>query len=112
MFVAVFEGELGDAGFVELPRPSVIMRVVLFLCGACQRQIETRIVCGFERDPVVLGCVRGAEEAAVLVVLHVFSVGFEYARGRCCSEWHQLWKGHQNRGSRFSAGNGRSNLTH
>ena len=51
------------------PRPSVIMRVVLFLCGACQRQIETQIVCEFEGNAAVLGqvhCVENLKESIAL----------------------------------------------
>ena len=61
------------------PRPSVIMRVVLFLCDARQRQIETQIVREFEGNAAVFGGVCGGEKAAVFAVLHVFSIGFEHA---------------------------------
>jgi hypothetical protein len=56
----------------DLPRssrPSVIMRVVLFLCGACQRQIETQIVCEFEGNAAVFGqvhCVENLKESIAL----------------------------------------------
>ena len=83
MFVAVFEGELGDAGFVEVAEAFGDHAVVLFLCGARERQIEAEIAREFEGDPAVFGGVRCGEKAAVLAVLHVFAVGFEYARGRC-----------------------------
>jgi hypothetical protein len=43
MFVAIFECELGDAGFVELAEAFVDHVVVLFFCGARQRLIETEI---------------------------------------------------------------------
>jgi len=72
------------------------MRSHFSFVARASHAIETEIGRQLDSDPGVFGRVRGAEEAAVLVVLHVFSVGFEYARGRCCSEWHQLWKGHPN----------------
>ena len=40
MFVAVFERELGDAGFVEIPEAFGDHVVVLFLGGARERQVE------------------------------------------------------------------------
>ena len=43
MFVAVFEREFGDAGFVELAEAFGDHAGVLFLCGARERQIETEI---------------------------------------------------------------------
>ena len=83
MLVATFEDELGDAGFVEVAEPFGDHAVVLALGCACERQIETEIAREFERDPLILGCVRGLDKAATLAVLHVFAVGFEYARGGC-----------------------------
>ena len=80
MSVAIFEGELGDAGFVEFAKVFGYHEVVLSLGGACERQIETEIAREFERDPAVFGGVRGGEKAAVLSVLHVFAVGFEDTR--------------------------------
>src|SRR5438874_6108605 len=82
MFAAIFEYELGDVGFARSPRSSAINSVVLFLCGARERQIETEIAREFERDSAVFGCMRGGEKAAVLAILHVFTVGFEHARVR------------------------------
>jgi hypothetical protein len=43
MLVAVFERELGDAGFVEVAKTSGDRAVVLFFCGARERQIEGEI---------------------------------------------------------------------
>ena len=43
MFVAVFERELGDAGFVEFAEVFGDHAVVLFLCGARERYIEAEI---------------------------------------------------------------------
>ena len=37
MFMAIFEGELGDAGFVEFAQSLCDHAVVLFLCRAGQR---------------------------------------------------------------------------
>ena len=37
MFVAIFEGEFGDAGFVEVAEAFRDHAVVLFLCGARER---------------------------------------------------------------------------
>ena len=82
MFAAIFERKLGDAGFVELAEAFGDHAVVLFLRGARERQIETEIAREFERDAAVFGGVRGGEKAAVLAVLHVFTVGFEHARVR------------------------------
>ena len=82
MFVAIFEGELGDAGFVEFAKVFGYHEVVLSLGGACERQIETEIAREFESDPAVFGSVRGGKKAAVVAILHVFAVGFEHARVR------------------------------
>jgi hypothetical protein len=40
MFVAIFERELGDAGFVEVAVAFGDHAIVLFLGRACERQIE------------------------------------------------------------------------
>jgi hypothetical protein len=82
MFMAVFKGELGDAGFVEVADVFLDHTVVLFLGGACERQIESEIAREFESDPAVFGGVCSGEKAAVLAILHVFAVGFEHARVR------------------------------
>ena len=82
MFMAIFERKLGDAGFVKVAEVFRNHSVVLFLCGARERQIETEIAREFERDSAVLGGVRGGEKATVLAILHVFTVGFEHARVR------------------------------
>ena len=82
MSVAIFERELGDAGFVEFAEAFGDHAVVLFLCGAGEWQIEAESAREFESNPAVFGGVRSGEKAAVLAVLHVFAVGFEYARVR------------------------------
>ena len=82
MPTAIFEGELGDAGFIELAEAFLDHAVVLFLGSVRERQIKTKLARECERDPAVFGGVRGGEKAAVLAVLHVFSVGFEHARVR------------------------------
>jgi hypothetical protein len=41
--VAIFEGELGDAGFVEVAETFGDHAVVLFLGGAGERQIEAEV---------------------------------------------------------------------
>jgi len=43
MFMAVFERKLGDAGLVELAEVFCYHAVVLFLCGARERQIDAEI---------------------------------------------------------------------
>ena len=43
MFAAIFEYELGDAGLVELAEVFCYHAVVLFLCGARERQIDAEI---------------------------------------------------------------------
>ena len=43
VFAAIFEGEFGDAGFVELAEAFDDHAVVLFLCGARERQIEAEV---------------------------------------------------------------------
>jgi hypothetical protein len=53
MFVAIFEGELGDAGFVELAQAFGHHVVVLFLRHACEWQIETEIP--RELTPKIIG---------------------------------------------------------
>ena len=45
------------------PKPSAIIRVVLLLGRARERQIETQIFRQLKRDPAVFGGVRGGEEA-------------------------------------------------
>ena len=82
MSVAIFERELGDAGFVEIAEAFGGHAVVLFLRGLRERQVEAEIAREFERDPAVFRGVCSGEKAAVLAVLHVFSVGFEHARVR------------------------------
>ena len=42
MFVAVFEGEFGDAGLVELAEAFRDHAVVLFLRGLRERQVEAK----------------------------------------------------------------------
>ena len=78
----IFEGEFGDAGFVEVAEAFGDHAVVLVFGCARERQIETEFAREFERDPAVFGGVRGGEKATVLSVLHVFAVGFEHARVR------------------------------
>jgi hypothetical protein len=80
--MSIFEGELGDAGFVEFAQTFRDHPVVLFLGRACEGEIETETAGEFERDAAVLGGVRGGEETTVLAVLHVFTVGLEYTRVR------------------------------
>ena len=87
MFAAIFEYELGDVGFARSPRSSAINSVVLFLCGARERQIETEIAREFERDSAVLRGVRGGEKPTVLAVLHVFA-----SRFRACANSHRFGK--------------------
>ena len=103
--MAVFERELGDAGFVEVAEVFGDHAVVLCLCGAREWQIEAEIARELECDPAVLGGVRGGEKAATLVVLHVFAVGFEYARGRYEVNGISCGKIIKIEVSRFSAGN-------
>ena len=79
MFRAVFEGEFGDTGFVEVAETFCYHAVVLFFGGARERLLEIEIASEFESDPAVFGGVRGGEKAAVVAVLHVFAVGFEHA---------------------------------
>jgi hypothetical protein len=43
MFVAIFEGAFGDAGFVEITETFGDHPVVLFFRGARERQVETEI---------------------------------------------------------------------
>jgi hypothetical protein len=43
MFVTIFEGELGDAGFVEFAEAFGDHAVVLFLRRARERQVEAEI---------------------------------------------------------------------
>jgi hypothetical protein len=43
VFVAIFERELGDAGFVKVAEVFRNHSVVLFLCGARERQIDAEI---------------------------------------------------------------------
>ena len=59
--MAIFERELGDAGFVELTETFGDHAVVLFLCRARERQIETEIAREFERDAAVFGGVHCVE---------------------------------------------------
>jgi len=82
MFVALFECEFGDTGFVELAEAFGDHAVVLLFCSARESEIEPETARELERDPAVFGGVCSGEKAAVLAVLHVFAVGFEDARVR------------------------------
>jgi hypothetical protein len=53
MFPSIFEGELGDAGFVEFAEVFADHAVVLFLGRACERQVETKLP--RERTPEIVG---------------------------------------------------------
>ena len=53
MFVAIFEGEFGDAGLVEFAEAFGDHAVVLFLCRLRERQIETEIA--RELTPKIVG---------------------------------------------------------
>lgn len=63
MFVAVFEREFGDAGFVELTEPFGYHAIVLFLRRAGEQQVEEDIARELERDPAIFGCVCSGEKA-------------------------------------------------
>ena len=65
MFVATFEGQFGDARFVEFAETFRDHAVVLFLGGARERQIETDFLRQLERDAAIFGGVGGGEEAGV-----------------------------------------------
>ena len=65
MFVAVFERELSDAGFVEVAEAFGDHPVVLFLCGLREWQVEAEISGELQRDAAILSCVRSGEKAAV-----------------------------------------------
>jgi len=82
MFVAIFEGELGDAGFVEIAEAFGGHAVVLFLRRSRERQIETKGARERESNSAVFGGVGGGEKAAVLAVLHVFAISLEHVRVR------------------------------
>src|SRR5437867_10458161 len=82
MFMPIFEGELGDTGFIELAQTSRNHAVVLFLRCAREGKLETHAPRQVERDPAVLRGVRRGEKASVFAVLHVFAIGFENARRR------------------------------
>src|SRR5437667_2410760 len=68
MFLAIFEGELGDAGFIELAQAVGDHAVVLLFRRTCERQIEAESARQVERDPTVFRSMRNREKATVLAV--------------------------------------------
>ena len=80
MFVAIFEGELGDAGFIEVAEAFGDYVVVLFLCGAADRGRGCALAQVLSRCPWRRA--RRGKKSAVLSVLPVFGIGFEHARVR------------------------------
>ena len=66
MFVAIFEGELGNAGFVELAEVFRDHAVVLSLRRAGERQIEAQAAREFGRDATIFGRVGGGEKQLVI----------------------------------------------
>jgi hypothetical protein len=63
MFVAVFEGELCDARFVEIAQAFGRHAVVLFFCSARERQIEAEIAREF--TPKIVGDLIAAHSSPV-----------------------------------------------
>ena len=78
--MAIFECELGNAGFVEVREAFGDHAIVLFLRCAGERQIETEISREFERDPAVFRGVCRGEETRMVAVLHVSAVRLQHAR--------------------------------
>src|SRR5438552_2288332 len=82
MFVAIFEGELGDAGLVEFAQSFSYHAVVLFFRGAGEWQIEPEFARQIQGNAAVFCGVRGREEATVLTILHVFAISLKHPRRR------------------------------
>src|SRR5207249_12233573 len=80
MFMPFFECELGDARFVEFTQAFRDHAIVLFLGRAREGQIEAKTAPERESDSAIFGRVRSREKAAVIAILHIFAIGFEYAR--------------------------------
>lgn len=78
--VAVFEGEFGDAGFVEVAEAEGDHFLVLSLGGGVEGKVESDLLSDGGGDAAVFGGMFGAEPAVVLTRDHVGGVGFEDAR--------------------------------
>src|SRR5690606_28743210 len=73
---AVFEGELGDSGFVEIAKTGGDHAVVLAFGDFGERKIQVVLGGEFECDSAVLGRVGGGKVAGVFAILHILAVGF------------------------------------
>jgi hypothetical protein len=71
------EGEFGDAGFVEVAKSFRNHAVELVLGGFGEWEVEAFFMGEGERDAAVFCSVGAGEEAGVVAVLHVLSIGFE-----------------------------------
>ena len=74
------ECELCDAGFVEVAESFSNHAVELLLGSLSQREIEAIFMGEGKRDATVLRSVGAGEEARVVAVLHILSIGFENLR--------------------------------
>ncbi len=75
------EGQLGDPGFIELAQALEDHLVVLGLGGLGERELEKLIPREEHGDGAVLGRMGGAEETAMVAVLHVLPIRDQHARG-------------------------------
>jgi hypothetical protein len=79
MFVAVFEGEFGDAGFFEFAEVFGDHAVVLFLGCSRERYGEANVAGKFESDPAVFGCVRCLENLGESIAVRSAQVPWRIA---------------------------------
>ena len=71
------ESEFSDTGFIQVAEPLGNHAVELRSGGLSKREMETFFVGKCERDAAILRCMGAGEEAGVVAVLHILSVGFE-----------------------------------
>src|ERR1041385_2120644 len=78
---SIFEGELSNAGFIQLAQRFRDHAIVLLFVRAREGKIETDTARERKCDPAVFRRMSRREKATVLAVLHVFAIGLKHARG-------------------------------
>ena len=76
---AAFEGEFGDAGFVEFSQSQFHHCIVLLFGGCSQGQVQFFLCAEGDGNSRVFGGVGCGEVAVVIAFLHVFAISFEDA---------------------------------
>ena len=82
--VTIGEGQLRNSRFIEFTQPHIDHFLKLFLCGCAQRKFLFGTLRQIQGDPRILGRVCCAEEARVIPLLHVLTIGLQYS-GICAS---------------------------